>query len=341
MPLIDLRPFLHDNSIITVCKSMDGKGSQWIILDADDTIEIEFGRIALVWINQIYPFKPDNFNVIEQLIAELNSASPTTDSKGKQKLWRSHFDSIVEFLMNKHIKPQNVLFDFYKKYRYLAHYYFSSITFEEYKDIPSDFKKPSEIVGYTFIKNQPYQIIRVYGFTNLFILDFWELLFNNSVRYKIKQCKKCKEFFRTSAENRDYCVDCKKTNEEYAREYRNHPINKLRKSILAKLDLNKRFANEEGTEKTEKFKRDFEYYMDIVKSGKTSLEKTEDCDNAIKTEEDLIKWLQKIEAEVREYNKEGLENGKTNETCERDRGDHEGIGQTKETLPSDNNPWME
>lgn len=342
MPIIDLRPFIYDDNILTVCKSVDGKGSQWIITDTDDDIiEIEFGRIVLIWLNQINPLKPDSFNVVEQLIAEFNSTSPTNEPKRKKELWQSHYDSIIDFIMNKHIKPHDMLLDFYKKYKYLAHYYFSNIPFEEFTDVPSEFKKPTEIVGYTIMRNHPYQILRVYGFTNLFVLDLWELLFNNSAKYRIKQCKKCKQFFRTSAKNRDYCIDCQKLNEEYAQEYRNSPINKLRKSILAKLKTNKRFANEEGDKKIEKFKKDFKYYLEIVRYGETSLEEPEDCDKTIKNEEDLIRWLKKNEAEVREYSKEVLDNGKTNETSKRDRSNHKGIGQKEKTIPSDDNPWVE
>lgn len=341
MPKIDLRTFLDDDNVLIVCKSVNGKGSQWILIFDDEICEIEFGRIVMSWLNQINPLKPDNNNVVENLITEINCKASPDEANRRSESWKKHYDSIVDFIMKKHIKSQDELMSFYKKYRYLAHYYFSSLSFEAFGDVPPHVKKPSEIGEYTIVNNQLYQIITVYGFTNLFVLDLRELLFNNNAKYKIKQCKKCKTFFRTSKKNRDYCIDCQKSKEDYAKEYRNSITNKLKKSILTKLKTNKKFANEEGDKKTEEFMKAFEYYRDIVVKGTSSHTEPSDCDHTIITKEDFIKWLVEFEKEVRVYNKEVQKNGETNETCERNGSDHEGIGQTQEALSSDDHPWME
>lgn len=309
MPIIDTRPFLADDNVLTVCKSIDGKGSQWIIMDTDgDSVEIEFGRIVLVWLNLINPIKPDYFNVIEKLISEQNDTSPNNTTNRKSELWQQHYDSMVNFILNKKTKSQDELFDFYKKYRYFAYHYFSNIPFMEYADVPQEIRKPSEIVGYTVVNGQPYQILRVFGYTSLFALDLWELLFNSKTKYNIKRCKQCKCFFRTSKKNRDFCIECQPKNEkEYAEEYRNAPINKLRKSILFKLDSNKRFkeAPELQTKLRNSFLTQFDYYYSVIVDGKMNLEMPEECDINIKTMEDFLKWLADFEMDVRVYHKGG------------------------------------
>ena len=318
MPTIDTRPFLNNDNVLIVHKSIDGKGCQWIITDADnDGIKIEFGRITLIWLNSINPIKPDEKKNFENAISnaiigdeDFKQLSNIVMNGRKDRTWKIHYDNMVEFILNKNIKTQDELLDFYKKYRYLAHYYFSGQPFMEYDEIPSKEIKPSEIVDYTIIKEQPYQIIKVYGYTNLFVLDLWEFLFNERTRYKIKQCKKCHCFFRTSAKNRDFCIDCQKLNEIYAEEYRNSPVNKLRKSIIAKLNSNNRFQNEEGDKKREKFMSDYDYYMDIVKFGTSNCNKPTDYDPTIKNEEDFVKCLTHYEDDVREYKRRAPKNGK-------------------------------
>lgn len=41
MPKIDLRTFLDDDNVLIVCKSVNGKGSQWILIFDDEICEIE------------------------------------------------------------------------------------------------------------------------------------------------------------------------------------------------------------------------------------------------------------------------------------------------------------
>ena len=88
--------------------------SQWILIFDDEICEIEFGRIVMSWLNQINPLKPDNNNVVENLITEITCKASPDEVNRRSKLWKDHYDSIVDFIMKKHIKSQDELMSFYK-----------------------------------------------------------------------------------------------------------------------------------------------------------------------------------------------------------------------------------
>lgn len=320
---IDMRPFVADSSILLVFKSIDGSNPQWIIYDTDDepkeesTIKIEFGRVVLSWLNQINPIKSDDIDTLETLLQlELFDGQLDRDilDKMEKTHWDAHYNNMTSFLMHKKIATMEALYDFFEKYKYFAHYFLSRQSFTENADVPKDCKKPSEILGYKKFGENFYQKIRVYGWTNLFVLDLWELLFNNKAKYKIKQCKNCMNFFRTSDKNRAYCVDCQSiVGDTYKVEYRNSPIHSFRKRILSKLGANAKYKNEAGDKLIEDFKEEFEYYKDIIMFGKSTKPKLSGYSNDVKTEADMIAWLERFEDSIRVYKKRDSTNGKTSD----------------------------
>lgn len=174
------------------------------------------------------------------------------------------------------------------------------------------------MVGYRMIDNERHQTLHVHGWTSLFMLDLYELLFGKNAHYKIKRCKKCQSFFRTSQENKGFCIRCQApSDKDYAEEYRSNSVNKLRKNILSKLE-NRDYTPEK---EISDFKAEFAYYKDIIEKGGSDRPILPTYDTSIRTMKDFIRWLESFDARIRKYKKGATDNGETNETRKRDGSD--------------------
>lgn len=224
-------------------------------------------------------------------------------------MWNQYYNAMVEFIRSKKNKSPEEREDFCKKYQFFAHHLLSNQEFHEYYSLPENARYYPKPVGYYVEKGELYQKWEIRGYQNLFVLDIWELLFNPKAKCSLVQCEKCSQFFQTTTKNKHYCAECQQSI-NYAANYRNNPIHKLRKSILAKIEANKKYSNDEGDELLDRFGREYEYYYQIVNFGKTDLPQPEKYDPNIKTEETFLDWLKKWDDEVRVYNKRAKKNEK-------------------------------
>ena len=60
----------------------------------------------------------------------------------------------------------------------------------------------------------------------------------------------------------------------------------------------------EDYKKSEIFKKEYSYYFDIIRCGKSKKKPTEDYDESIKTPEDLIDWLKRFDESISKKKKE-------------------------------------
>ncbi len=302
---VDTRPFRQEKELypsLCVYKSMSDKVQQWIIVEKKEgtqpeQITLEFGSIVFAFLNYINSIHPgeDDDAIDMQIHSRLKDKN--------RKMWKQHFEAMVYFIKNKKNKTVEERKKFCEEYQYLAHYILYGIEFTEGASLPKEERMsfPTIINGYRVINGERYQWLNVLGYQNLFVLDLWELLFNPKAKCSLVQCEKCSQIFQTTTKNKHYCAECQQSI-NYAADYRNNRINKLRKSIRSKLGVNNKYEDE-GFELLSKFDNEYKYYYQIIKFGKTDLPQPENYDPKIKTEKDFLDWLMKKDDEVRVYKK--------------------------------------
>ncbi len=299
---VDTRPFRQEKELypsLCVYKSMSDKVQQWIIVEKNtqpDQITLEFGSIVFAFLNYINSIHPgeDDDAIDMQIHSRLKDKN--------RNMWKQYFEAMVYFIKNKKNKTVEERKKFCEEYQYLAHYILYGIEFTEGASLPKEERMsfPTIINGYRVINGERYQWLNVLGYQNLFVLDLWELLFNPKAKCSLVQCERCSQIFQTTTKNKHYCAECQQSI-NYAAEYRKNPVYKLRKNILAKLGNNKKYSRSERKKKLDRFGREYEYYYQIVKFGKTDLPQPENYDPNIKTEKDFLDWLMKWDDEVRIY----------------------------------------
>lgn len=134
----------------------------------------------------------------------------------------------------------------------------------------------------------PCEIWEVKEIHDIFILDFWEILFNKKA-IKPKKCHNCGTFYYSKSGKSKYCECCKKNmgKIEYKRRMSN-PITRLEKLIL---DYGYRTKGNCATNDwTNEFLKESKYHKDII-AGK-QCENNPEYASGIKTENDYIKWLE-------------------------------------------------
>lgn len=159
------------------------------------------------------------------------------------------------------------------------------------------------MIGYRIGSNgNKYEAFKLNGFGEFFALDLWEMLFNPNLSIIIRQCKYCGDFFKANSKKFEYCEECREIKDIINnKQYRQNPIYKLKKSIIEKLQRNRKFEYQDALRG--KFETEFNYYYDMIKTGESAITPLPTYRNDIKTQDDLIKWLEDYEDSVRIYKK--------------------------------------
>lgn len=127
--------------------------------------------------------------------------------------------------------------------------------------------------------------------SDIFILDFWEFLFNPIYqKAKIHFCHNCNSMFASSNNKARYCEVCRQPEIMGKIRYANRKANKARKlhHDIATLAYS---LNTKENDISNSFLNESNYYWDIVQ-GKNP-EKIKEYSAKIKTESDYMKWLEK------------------------------------------------
>ncbi len=262
--------------------------------------------------------------------------------------WLQYYHNLIELIEHKsEIHPAEKA-RAYRVYSQFAYFLLNNFDFDEWIDFAETCEIPAKITNpnyklYDVIKwcgnscnenGTPYISYWIKGFEYLFILDLWELLYNPNAKIQIKKCKHCGDFFFSLVKQRKYCCDC--TEPKQFNKIRNQEQQKDEAKRRCKLICDILSKRVDENEAYRAFLDENQYHKDRVKRKEVEINPNYPD---ITTEEEYLQWL--IEYHERIKIRKGQTNGKTDETCERDRSNHEGIGQTKEALPSDDNPWME
>lgn len=132
---------------------------------------------------------------------------------------------------------------------------------------------------------------------NIFILDFWEFLFNPIYKKaKILFCPNCNSMFASNNNKAKYCEVCRQPEIMEKIRYANRKANKARKlhHDIATLSYS---LNTKENDISNSFLNESNYYWDIVQ-GKNP-EKIKEYSAKIKTEADYMKWLEKKYEEIK------------------------------------------
>lgn len=272
----------------------------------ETTKRIEFGRLVLTMLNRFSHYETDNLPAIDNLFFDQVN-DKNIDSKMDKFVWDSHFSKIFDFLEELNIKNDNERIDFYKKYKNIILYLLLGQEFKEY-DLSGLYSSVYLSCGYTKINDMIVESRVVNGWANLFIMDLEELLFNPKVKIKIKLCTRCKKYFRTSNANRLICDYCNK-NTDAPINIQFDEITRLYTNIVKKIETSSTMGIlenqvKEDYKKSEIFKKEYSYYFDIIRCGKSEKKPTEDYDESIKTPEDLIDWLKRFDESISKKKKE-------------------------------------
>lgn len=132
---------------------------------------------------------------------------------------------------------------------------------------------------------------------NIFILDFWEFLFNPVYKKaKILFCPNCNSMFASNNNKAKYCEVCRQPEIMGKIRYANRKANKARKlhHDIATLAYS---LNTKENDISNSFLNESNYYWDIVQNK--SPEKVKEYSAKIKTEADYMKWLEKKYEEIK------------------------------------------
>ena len=133
--------------------------------------------------------------------------------------------------------------------------------------------------------------------SDIFILDFWEFLFNPIYqKAKIRFCPNCNSIFFSSNNKARYCEVCRQPEVMGKIRYANRKANKARK-LHHDITTLAYSLNTNENDISNSFLNESNYYWDIVQ-GKNP-EKVKEYSAKIKTEADYMKWLEKKYEEIK------------------------------------------
>lgn len=132
---------------------------------------------------------------------------------------------------------------------------------------------------------------------NIFILDFWEFLFNPIYKKaKLIFCPNCGSMFYSNNNKAKYCAVCRQPEVMGKIRYENRKANKARKLHHDIVTL-AYSLNSKGNDISNSFLNESNYYWDIVQGKKP--EKIKEYSAKIKTEADYMKWLENKYEEIK------------------------------------------
>ena len=235
-------------------------------------------------------------------------------------LWKDEFEMFAEYMKNlqqfRNSQMANTnLLGIYTRFKY----FFTAICSEEYNYIPPTDNKRNEFFdnifsqlvcfkGFCIVGNEkeqftdaiPCEAFECAELFNIFILDFWEFLFNPVCKKTtVRFCKNCGSMFIDSNNKARYCEVCRQPEIMAKIRYANRKSNKARKLHQEVLTLAYGIAKKPNNE-SNAFLNESNYYWDIVQ-GKNP-EKVKGYSNRIKTEEQYIGWLEKKREDFKKTN---------------------------------------
>lgn len=229
------------------------------------------------------------------------------DKDKRIKAWKPEFTMLCDYIKNierfrKAENSTNVLLGIYHNFMY-----FNTVAASDIHDYMPMGKERNEYFnsiyeklvifkGMHFLedKNGKHSSVEEYVFneeSDIFILDFWEFLFNPIYqKAKIRFCPNCNSMFASSNNKARYCEVCRQPEIMGKIRYANRKANKARKlhHDIATLAYS---LNTKENNISNSFLNESNYYWDICQ-GKTT-EKIKEYSAKIKTEADYMKWLEK------------------------------------------------
>lgn len=225
--------------------------------------------------------------------------------------WKDEFEMFVEYMKNlqqfrNSETSKTDLLGIYTRFKY----FFTAICSEQYSYIPptdnkrNDFfdSRYSDLISFkgfcilgdekgNYVNATPCETFECAELFDIFILDFWEFLFNPACQNKsIRFCKHCGSMFIDSNNKAKYCEVCRQPEIMAKIRYANRKSNKARKLHQEVLTLAYGFAKKPNND-SNAFLNESNYYWDIVQGKKP--EKVKGYSNRIKTEEQYISWLER------------------------------------------------
>lgn len=164
----------------------------------------------------------------------------------------------------------------------------------------SIFNKLIAYKGPTFIEgcDTPIEGFKLEEFCNLFILDFWEFLFNPIFRKsKTHVCPNCNSIFISTNNQATYCEVCKQPEIMGKIRYENRKKNKARKLHQDILTMTYKFNKNKENEYSNAFLNESNYYWDVIRGKRP--EKIKGYSTKIQTKEDYIEWLEMKRKELK------------------------------------------
>lgn len=313
--------------------------------DEDEEMhEIPVGFIVFCVLNRVNRIRDDGYIDFSEYIK--NTEQLIEYHPYDKKAWDEYYNKLIDLIEQKSEMASPEKYRMYKIYNQFAYFLLNGYDFDEWicfantcehsgEIINSNYKLSDVIEWRGFIADKdgtPYIGYWVNGFEYLFMLDLWELLYNSNIDIKIKKCQYCCDFFITNVNQRKYCFECDKQSNKIKNEkqksFESNRWNKKIRDILYK-------RNETGSVYRD-FLNESQYYRDRLKGKPIEVNPNY---KKILTEEEYIQWLKEYHEQI--LIRKRAKHGETNETCERNGSNHEGIGQTQEALSSDDHPWME
>lgn len=155
--------------------------------------------------------------------------------------------------------------------------------------------------GFELIGNEKPFPVEKFEFTemcNIFILDFWEFLFNPIFeKTKVLICPNCGCVFPSSNVRAKFCDACKQPEVMNKIRYQKRISNQPRKLHQNILTLAYKL-NTESQKESDKFLAESNYYWNYINGRHT--EKIKGYLSNIKTENDYVEWLKSKQKEIKE-----------------------------------------
>lgn len=235
------------------------------------------------------------------------------DKNKRIEAWKPEFLMLCDYIRNidKFRNGENAtgaLLGIYSNFKYFntvaasdIHDYMPMGT-ERTKHFDSIYEKLVTFKGMGFLEDTDGKLFPVEEYifnepSDIFILDFWEFLFNPIYQNaKIHFCPNCNSMFFSSNNKARYCEVCRQPEVMGKIRYANRKANKARKlhHDIATLAYS---LNTKENDISNSFLNESNYYWDIVQGKKP--EKIKEYSAKIKTKADYMKWLEKKYEEIK------------------------------------------
>ena len=326
---------------LCVYKCIEPECPKWILKEFNGMWQIrECGLGGIVF---------QTLNTINSILENKNSddypPSPNTkelvDKSQNDKTWSKYFNGLKDTILRSRTIDKEKLFELYEIFKMypLAFFYKETFTeiIENTKKEPYQTNNLIQFIGYELHKYKGKLLkcekFYVTDLPALFVLDLWEVFFNDNV--SPKACAQCGDFFMAKSGKNLYCDDCNTKDAQNKRKYKQRHGNEIQRLRQRIYELLVYYGLD-----TKEFLNEVNYHQKRIYNK--SVEYNPKYDNSIKTDDDLQKWLEKKKAELMGYNKrKKVQNGKTDEASKRHGSDNQSVGQTQETVPSDDNAGLE